>query len=309
MNSNQRATTKMVMSIVIASLLAASPGRLAAATDMFLKLKDIPGESNDKKHGGEIEVLAWSWGLSQSRSARSGAGAGKVSFQDINFTKWVDTATTDLMIALASGKKVPSATFTVRKSGETKIEFYLIDLKNVVVKSLATGGSGGEDRFTENVGLGFEQIQVTYLAASNTVPGKPGDKSTFAWDLARNVEVKPRSLNSVPPAANQALEAELSQATPELLISAGSGSSQPILKATLTFDRPAGTATLAWNSVSGAQYEVLFGASLSSPLKSYLVVPSDGDGTTSLTVPIATAFGFFQVREAARSESQTELSR
>ncbi|RZI61235.1 MAG: type VI secretion system tube protein Hcp, partial [Zymomonas sp.] len=31
------------------------------AVDMFLKLTNIEGESRDKTHGKEIDVLAWSW--------------------------------------------------------------------------------------------------------------------------------------------------------------------------------------------------------------------------------------------------------
>ena len=33
--------------------------------EMFLKLAGIEGESSDAKHKGEIDVLAWSWGLSE----------------------------------------------------------------------------------------------------------------------------------------------------------------------------------------------------------------------------------------------------
>ena len=46
------------------------------AVDMFLKLDGIKGESKDSKHSGEIEILAWSWGLSNSGSFGSGGGGG-----------------------------------------------------------------------------------------------------------------------------------------------------------------------------------------------------------------------------------------
>ena len=36
------------------------------AVDIFLKLTDIDGESRDDAHKNEIEVLAWSWDLSQA---------------------------------------------------------------------------------------------------------------------------------------------------------------------------------------------------------------------------------------------------
>ena len=45
------------------------------AVDMFIKLGDIKGESQDKSHKDEIDVLAWSWGLSQSGTMHLGTGA------------------------------------------------------------------------------------------------------------------------------------------------------------------------------------------------------------------------------------------
>jgi len=32
---------------------------------MFIKIDDVKGESQDTKHKEEIDVLAWSWGLTQ----------------------------------------------------------------------------------------------------------------------------------------------------------------------------------------------------------------------------------------------------
>ena len=76
-------------------------------TDIFMKIRDIQGESRDKDHKDEIEVLSWSWGLSNqvaSPSPGGGAGAGKVKFQDISFTHLVDKASPNLMLSCASGK-------------------------------------------------------------------------------------------------------------------------------------------------------------------------------------------------------------
>ncbi|MBP5150000.1 type VI secretion system tube protein Hcp, partial [Pseudomonas protegens] len=36
------------------------------AVDIFIKIGDIKGESMDKAHKDEIDVLNWSWGMSQS---------------------------------------------------------------------------------------------------------------------------------------------------------------------------------------------------------------------------------------------------
>lgn len=45
------------------------------AVDMFLKLEGISGESKDSSHKGEIDILAWSWGMTNSGTAHVGGGA------------------------------------------------------------------------------------------------------------------------------------------------------------------------------------------------------------------------------------------
>ncbi len=64
------------------------------AIDIFAKIGDIKGESLDAKHKDEIEVLSWSWGVSQAGSMGpgGGGGAGKPSFSDFNFTHHIDKA-------------------------------------------------------------------------------------------------------------------------------------------------------------------------------------------------------------------------
>ena len=42
------------------SMLASSTPALAS--DIFLKIDKIVGESNDEKHKDQIEVLSWAWG-------------------------------------------------------------------------------------------------------------------------------------------------------------------------------------------------------------------------------------------------------
>ena len=59
------------------------------ATDIFLTLDGIKGESIDDKHKEAIDVVSWSWGLSNEGTFHSGSGggAGKANFQDISITK------------------------------------------------------------------------------------------------------------------------------------------------------------------------------------------------------------------------------
>jgi type VI secretion system secreted protein Hcp len=156
------------------------------AVDMFIKIGDIKGESADGSHGGEIDVLAWSWGASNSGTAHqgTGAGAGKVNVQDLSFTKWVDLSTCKLLTATCSGKHYPEATLVVRKAGENPLEYLKIKMTDVLITSVQTGGSGGEDRLTENVTLNFAKVAVDYQAQKKD--GAGGEKGSMTWDIPAN---------------------------------------------------------------------------------------------------------------------------
>jgi len=153
------------------------------AVDMFLKLDPIKGESQDGTHKEAIDVLAWSWGLSNSGSAQigEGAGSGKANFQDISITKWIDKSSAELLYACASGKHIAKAQLIVRKAGEKPLEYLLYDFENVLVSAVSTGGSGGEDRLTENVTINFAKVKCEYWTQNKD--GSKGKSANFSWDI------------------------------------------------------------------------------------------------------------------------------
>jgi type VI secretion system secreted protein Hcp len=161
------------------------------AVDMFIKIGDIKGESMDSKHKDEIDVLAWSWGLSQSGSMHlgGGGGSGKVSVQDISLTKYVDKSSPNLMKLCCNGKHIPEAKLTVRKAGENPLEYLTITMKDLLISSFSTGGSGGEDRITENIALNFATVKVSYQQQKKdgTKEGGPVD---MGWNIRENTELK-----------------------------------------------------------------------------------------------------------------------
>jgi len=154
---------------------------------MFLKINGVDGESKDSKHKKDIDVLAWSWGVSNSGSAQTGggAGAGKVNVQDVSFTKWVDSASPKLMLACCNGTHYSEATLTVRKAGgDNPVEYIKLKLEEVLISSVSTGGSGGEDRLTENVTLNFAKFNLDYTPQDDK--GAPGTVIPAGWDVAAN---------------------------------------------------------------------------------------------------------------------------
>jgi type VI secretion system secreted protein Hcp len=160
------------------------------AMDMFMKFAPkLEGESKDSVHKAAIDVLAWSWGMSNSGTTHqgTGSGAGKVNVQDLSFTKWLEKSSPDLLLSCCNGKHYDSATLIVRKAGETPLEYLTITMEDVIITSVSTGGSGGEDRLTENVVLNFGRVKVAYVEQTDT--GGTGAKPQMGWDIAANVKL------------------------------------------------------------------------------------------------------------------------
>jgi len=156
------------------------------AADIFAKLGDIKGESLDDKHKDEIEVLSYSWGVSNAGSMGygSGGGEGKATFHDLSFTHKIDKASPVLMQACATGTHLKEATITHRKAGKGQHEFLVIKMNDVIITSV-TETDAGDDRF-ETVSLAFAKVDVEYR------PQKPDGSLDagihFKYDIKGNKE-------------------------------------------------------------------------------------------------------------------------
>jgi type VI secretion system secreted protein Hcp len=159
------------------------------AVDMFLKIEGIEGESSDDKHKKEIDVLSWSWGASQSGTSHmgGGGGSGKVAVQDFSFTKYIDSSSHKLLLACCDGEHIKEAVFVVRKAGKEPLEYLKLTLNNIIVSHIGTGGSGGEDRLTENVTLNFSKFKFEYTPQK--ADGSGDAVKTSGWDIAANKKV------------------------------------------------------------------------------------------------------------------------
>jgi type VI secretion system secreted protein Hcp len=154
---------------------------------MFMKIDDIKGESSDAKHKDAIEVLSWTWGLSQSGSAHhgGGTGTGKVSVRDVSFTKYVDRSTPVLMKYCCKGKFFDQATLYVRKAGDSPVEYIKLELSHGLISSVTNGGSGHDERLTETISLNFKAFKLEYTPQKG---GKAEPVVPAGWDIAKNAE-------------------------------------------------------------------------------------------------------------------------
>jgi len=107
-----------------------------------------------------------------------------VNVQDLSFTKYIDASSASLLQCVCTGKHIKEATLVVRKAGEKPLEYITISMTEVFVTSLSKGGSGGEDRLTENVTLNFAAFKYKYL--EQTKDGTDGKKGEFNFNIAEN---------------------------------------------------------------------------------------------------------------------------
>jgi type VI secretion system secreted protein Hcp len=185
--------TKRLAWAGVAAIFATPIFTLSGAVEMFLKLEGIEGESRDSQHKDEIDVLAWSWGVSQSGSFADGGGgfAGKASFQDLSITKYIDKASPSIMYRVFTGGHIPKAELFMRKAGgpDSTTNFMTITLEPVLVNSYSTGVSDGEDRFAENLSLNYGKVTIEYREQDQT-DGTYGSPIETGWDVSANAPIK-----------------------------------------------------------------------------------------------------------------------
>jgi len=156
--------------------------------DHFLKVDGIPGESADAKHKDEIDVLAFSWGVSQTGTASSGSGAGsgKAVFDDLLVVARASKASPLLWLACASGQHIKSAVLTCRRSSKSALEFLTITLSDVVVGSYEVDSSDDGPPL-DQIGLAYAKIETQYTPVDPT--GKPQAPVKAGWDLGTGKKV------------------------------------------------------------------------------------------------------------------------
>lgn len=158
------------------------------AIHMYLKLDSYQGEASAEKYKDQIEVLSWTWGLTQSGSAHHGSGTGTagVTVGDVSIVKFVDKATPNLVKLCCSGLFFKEATLTVCKAGTEPVPYLQLVLQEGLVSSVNSGGIGPEERLIETVSFNFKIFKLTYTPQKD---GKAGAAVPAGWDIPKNKAV------------------------------------------------------------------------------------------------------------------------
>lgn len=154
-----------------------------------LCLDGVQGETQSETNPGCIDVLAWSWGLSNSGTTHlgGGGGTGKANFQDLSVTKYLGKSSPILMNRVASGALIKTAELLVDNCVQDCKAGRLtrLTMSNILVTSQSMGGSSGEPRITENITLNFAKFEFCYRGLTQT--GSPDTEVCEGWDIAQNI--------------------------------------------------------------------------------------------------------------------------
>ena len=148
------------------------------AVDMFIKIEGVNGESTDRDHQGWIEVQSFSWGSSGGAEPRGVSAPDPGAPGSLSITKFMDKASPSLLRACLTGGSLGDAEVHWMQTSPGRNDYPVYFLRNVTLSSC--GGSGGEDRPTENVTLNFSKIDIEYRPFDRGGRGRGTGRDPFS---------------------------------------------------------------------------------------------------------------------------------
>ena len=169
-----------------------------ATVSMFLKLEDgkspLAGEANVPGHEGQIHVLSFSAGASNS---------GTSNVQDMSLVKYIDSSSPELLRRVMTGKQIDKAEiFFVESINGSERPVVNWKLEDILVTSHQTDGSDAQTRPTESISLNFAKFtnQVFSYAdngAQTASPSVTWDIPTSTGDFTANPNTSP-TITAIP---------------------------------------------------------------------------------------------------------------
>jgi len=176
------------------------------ASDIFLQIDGIKGESTDSEHKDWIELLSYSskvvppppppvTATAKAEPVKQPSPTSGVSQHgEIVVTKQVDKASPKLNEMVSSGKHIKKVTLELmRASGGSRVKYMTVEMNQVLISSVSpqvsphdktAGGKAGTDLPTETVSFNYGTIKWTY-AQQKRADGSKGGNVVGGWNLEK----------------------------------------------------------------------------------------------------------------------------
>jgi type VI secretion system secreted protein Hcp len=160
--------------------------------DAFLKIQGIDGESTDDKHKNWIEVLSFSWGVSQpsagSRSSGGAASGQRPDHSDFSIVKSLDKASPLLFKECNTGKHVGTVTLALCRNSGKKAQYMEYKMEETYISGVRPGGAaqGSEPLPLEEVSFNYGKITLTYNNTDHATGEDKGVGGTAWWSVTKN---------------------------------------------------------------------------------------------------------------------------
>lgn len=157
------------------------------ATDAYLQIDGIKGESSDSGHQGWIELTSTHWGVTQPQSSTvstaGGHTTGNCEHRTLTLTKLADLASPILMQHCSMGKTIARAKLEfMRADGDGKpVKYYQVELHNVMVSHMDQVMRDG-GMLQDEIGLCYSKAKWTYT--QQKIAGGISGSTSGGWDLA-----------------------------------------------------------------------------------------------------------------------------
>jgi len=261
-----------------------------AGSDIYLKLDGIPGESKVKGHAGEIDVAAWSWGVSKTASHPP-------SLSGLVISKYIDKSTPLLQKACCLRTSISNALLTCRTTGTGGMDFIKITLTKSLVASASA--SGDTDSATDSFVLSYDRIQFDYFYLQGNTP----TTVTYQWDFKLDTDHDGmpdvfESLYGLDPLKDDAAQDKDGDGMSNLdeyLAGTDPSNKDSVFKCSLTYRSGAPSGTLSWTSVPGNRYRILYTDTLGVSLTPGGDVNAS-NSITEITIPAAMLHRFYRLQ-------------
>jgi type VI secretion system secreted protein Hcp len=136
------------------------------AVNAYLFVDGITGPSTSKT--GAIDILSFSWGVSQTSTYGTGASgkeakAGRADFSNLTIMKVLDKTSPYMADMCWSGDILKKVYILYDKPvGDKQADYFRIYLQDALITSLQLSGSS--DNPTESVSFAYQQIEIAYRA-------------------------------------------------------------------------------------------------------------------------------------------------